>query len=131
MIYAAAAGSEAFSTLLKNTARRLQPAPMAPWKMLLYLDEISPGNHLAYKHARKTWGVYWSILEFGAAALSEEELWFEVALLRTDIVKHIQGGVGALIKAILAKGFFDQEGYDMGRTGVQLQLYDGPPCFSS
>ena len=64
--------SRALSALMSETAGRLQPTPAEPWRILLYLDEISPGNQLAYKHRRKTWGIYWSILEFGAAALSDE-----------------------------------------------------------
>ena len=65
--------SRALSALMSETAGRLQPTPAEPWRILLYLDEISPGNQLAYKHRRKTWGIYWSILEFGAAALSDED----------------------------------------------------------
>ena len=39
-----------------------------PWRVVLYADEVSPGNPLGYVGARKTWAFYWSGLEFGQAA---------------------------------------------------------------
>ena len=45
-----------------------------PWSLILYADEILPGNQLAYKNKRKMWGIYWTILNLGSAALSDEEL---------------------------------------------------------
>ena len=44
-----------------------------PWRVVLYADEVCPGNPLGYVGARKTWAVYWSVLEFGQAALSSED----------------------------------------------------------
>lgn len=45
-----------------------------PWSLVLYTDEILPGNQLGYKSARKMWGFYWSIMEMGMHALSDEAL---------------------------------------------------------
>ena len=47
------------------TSRRLH--------VILYADEVTPGNNLAHKHARKTWAWYWSVQEFGPAALASED----------------------------------------------------------
>jgi hypothetical protein len=44
----------------------------APWKLVLYGDEITPGNQLSYKGDRKFWGFYWTVTQFGSAALSDE-----------------------------------------------------------
>ena len=41
--------------------------------LILYADEVTPGNNLAHKHARKTWAWYWSVQEFGPAALASED----------------------------------------------------------
>ena len=53
--------------LLERALR--QPGPL---HVVLYADEVSPGNQLAHKQARKTWAWYWSVLEFGPAALASE-----------------------------------------------------------
>ena len=41
--------------------------------LILYADEVTPGNNLAHKHARKTWAWYWSVQEFGPSALASED----------------------------------------------------------
>lgn len=73
MLHHCCANSAALSKLVMNTAAARPPTLTNPWHIVIYADEILPGNQLAYKHNRKFWGVYWSILEFGAAALSDED----------------------------------------------------------
>ena len=58
---------------LRGLLRRACASP-PPWHLVVYSDEVSPGNPLGYVGARKTWAVYWSILEFGQAALSSEDV---------------------------------------------------------
>ncbi len=41
--------------------------------LVLYSDEIGPGNQIAYKQARKTWTVYWAIRECGPESLMHED----------------------------------------------------------
>ena len=50
--------SRALSALMSETAGRLQPTPAEPWRILLYLDEISPGNQLAYTNIVVRPGTY-------------------------------------------------------------------------
>ena len=59
----------AFAPLLDRASKHAQP-----WNIILYADEVLPGNQLAHKHARKTWCWYWTVAEFGPAALSSEEM---------------------------------------------------------
>ena len=47
--------------------------PVAPLHVILYADEVTPGNQLAAKTARKTWAFYLTIQEFGQAALANED----------------------------------------------------------
>ena len=63
------------SAVMSKLVSQLPPSsPDAPLSMIFYTDEISPGNQLSYKNKRKTWGLYWSIFELGAAALSCEDI---------------------------------------------------------
>ena len=39
----------------------------------MYADEIVPGNIVAYRQSRKMWCIYWTFLEFGPSALSNED----------------------------------------------------------
>lgn len=67
MLHAACVASKSLSELV-DAASACQP-----WRLILYADEILPGNQLAYKSARKMWCVYWSVLDWGAAALANED----------------------------------------------------------
>ena len=71
-LYQACAISEDLSELVKRVHARKPSSIAAPWRLLLYWDEITPGNQLAYKSSKKFWAFYWSILEFGSAALADE-----------------------------------------------------------
>ena len=64
--------SAAFSAMLQRMHAAKPSSLEEPWKLVLYCDEVLPGNQLGYKSARKFWAFYWSILEFGSATLSNE-----------------------------------------------------------
>jgi hypothetical protein len=60
---------------LLASAMAAKPCTVAePWSLVLYTDEILPGNQLGYKGARKMWGFYWHIMELGPLHLSDEVL---------------------------------------------------------
>ena len=69
MLYHVSLVSASFSAIVLRTAQHTPPTLTEPWHIILYTDEILPGNQLAYKSRRKMWAVYWSVLEFGAAIL--------------------------------------------------------------
>ena len=70
LIYHLCMHSACFSGLMRELPRS---SPVAPLNLVIYADEVLPGNPLAVTQERKLWCFYWSILEFGAAALSDEE----------------------------------------------------------
>ena len=53
-----------------------------------------------------------------------EEVWFECSLVRNSIVKTIDGDMSAVVRAILKKLFFNTEGHDMSKSGIQLECHD-------
>jgi hypothetical protein len=55
--------------LLRDTHERTPSSFERPWRVILYADEVDPGNVLAHRHMRKVWSFYMSVLEFGAFAL--------------------------------------------------------------
>lgn len=64
--------SSQLSALLKRNHDATPSTIEKPWRLLLYCDEVLPGNQLAYKSERKFWAFYWSLLELGPAALADE-----------------------------------------------------------
>ena len=124
MLYYMCTKSADLSALVRSTYTQKVPTVADPWHLIIYSDEILPGNQLAYKNDRKMWGVYWSILEFGSAALADEEAWFEFCMCRRNIVKTMRGELSGLF-AVILKTFFDPAGHHMARSGIMLKLADG------
>ena len=62
-----------FARRVEAAYARKPPSLQAPWTIIVYGDEILPGNALAHKTNRKCWGIYWSLLELGPATLTNED----------------------------------------------------------
>ena len=76
MLYAALDKSANMRALFQD---RLVVYPCSlerPWSLILYSDEVTPGNVLSTSNKRKLQCVYYSFAELGPAALSHEECWF-------------------------------------------------------
>jgi hypothetical protein len=72
ILYHSCLSSKPMSDLIRRLAAASPPSIHAPWNIILYTDEVLPGNQLAYRSSRKMWAIYWSVLEFGSAVLSDE-----------------------------------------------------------
>ena len=72
-LWHAVRSSSALSNLITHTASASPPTRARPWRIVLYFDEVAPGNQLAYANTRKLWCAYWSFLEFGASSLGKED----------------------------------------------------------
>ena len=84
ILYKACKDSHAMASLVRSVVASRMPSVAEPLSIILYADEISPGNQLAYKSARKVWAVYWTILEFGSAVHSDEELPVHLCVARNS-----------------------------------------------
>ena len=62
-----------------------------PWSIVVYNDEIAPGDQLQHHNSRKTQAFYYNFFEFGADALSSKFLWFTLSAARSDDVSEIEG----------------------------------------
>lgn len=70
-----AATQPGFAPLLQRALRNCTTAAngVNDFDVCVYSDEIGPGNQVAYKQARKTWSMYWSIRQFGPESLMNED----------------------------------------------------------
>ena len=68
-------------------------AVQAVLSLVLYADEVTPGNPLAPDNQRKYWAIYVSIVEFGSDVLSNPLVWLPIAVIRSAVVKKVKGGL--------------------------------------
>jgi len=66
------------------------------WRLVLYGDEITPGNVLAHGNLRKCWALYWNMIEMGSDMLSNEYTWIPIVIVRSSIVKLVAGGISQI-----------------------------------
>ena len=85
MLYHCCSTSNAMSALVKRVHEKKPGTLSTPWNMILYTDEITPGNQLGYKSQRKLWAIYWSVLEWGPEALSDEDRHQHASQLPHDV----------------------------------------------
>ena len=89
-----------------------------PLRVILYCDEILPGDQLKVTNMRKMVGWYWSVANF-QSRLGCEQLWFHCCILRSAHVKKVLGQYSQIFKAVV--NLFLTPPYD-GRLGVPLPL---------
>ena len=68
-LYRAFSLGGSFSKMLSIRIALFPPSPEAPWRLILYSDEVVPGNPLAHDNRRKVWVIYFSFIEFGPTLL--------------------------------------------------------------
>lgn len=107
--------SAPFAALLGETHMRHQ----AQWHVVLYTDEITPGNVLRPDNARKIWAFYFSFREFGASILCKEEAWIPLAVLRSTVAKNVKGQLSCATRHLLRRLFAEDDGLS---TGVILNV---------
>ena len=116
--------SELFANCLVRTVAKVPNNLRDPWNLLVYTDEVTLGNQLAYRNARKFHTVAFSVVEFGPDILCHEQAWFTWTIVESTIVNEFQGGLAALFNAVL-KSFFDPESHDIRSAGIRLVTPDG------
>ena len=86
------------------------------WDIIVYLDEVSPGNQLKSDNRRKLWCVYYSFGQF-REHLSKELAWFVLCTVRAELVQQLKGGVSELIRQCL---WSFHAGHGDFSNGIQL-----------
>ena len=123
MLYELTQSSQSFSAMLERAYDKHGSTVQRPWGLILYNDEITPGNQLRQQNPRKFEGFYWTLAEFGMENLCDEEAWLECLILQSSIRKRNAGGLSAVTAAVI-KAFFTGE-HDMRLAGITLVLFNG------
>ena len=104
MLWKAASAGQV-STFLQRKLAEVPPSPDQPWNLVVYTDEVTPGDPLATLNKRKFHAMYWSFMELGLAALSREEAWFTITCEYSVLVNQLHSGLSQVVAACL-KVFF-------------------------
>ena len=70
------------------------------YRLIMYYDEVTPGNLLRLDNARKFWAVYCSCLDFGEA-LQQSDAWLPIGMLRTAQSKLLAGNFAAAFAGLI------------------------------
>lgn len=119
MLWHVVATCDGFSNVLKQLVEDRRPTPDTPFTLVLYCDEVTPGNQLKRDNRRKVQAVYWSILELGPKLLSNEVSWFFLTLVRTSTIELLADGMSQLAKEC-CKSFYAADS-DFA-NGIQLRF---------
>ena len=94
-------------------------ASIDPLNMIMYWDELVPGNVIKPDNLRKCAAFYYSFKEFGNA-LRTEAAWFPLAILRHSVIQTIVGGISTVWREILRHLFCART--SLISVGVVLRL---------
>lgn len=90
-----------------------------PWRLVVYGDELVPGNVLRLDNKRKFFAVYVTVRELGPTYLKHESMWLTVAIIRTSVAKTIPGGFSHCMRLLFRRWFIVDR---LGEDGVLLDL---------
>ena len=85
-----------------------------PLRIVVYGDEMTPGNPLRPDQGREAWQWSFSILEFPNHVLHSHAGWIHLTTLRTSVLHDLAGGVPMLAKSILHMLFFGTHNFRDG-----------------
>lgn len=101
-----------------NFFKALCPGSHTHRRLVLYIDEIRPGNPLRPDKCRQTQCVYWTFADLPDQLLVQSDTWFLAATARSTLVDKIPGKVSGFMRCLLNL-FFAETGHNMTR-GVTL-----------
>ena len=84
--------------------------PQTPWKCIVGFDEFTPGSRNRPMNHRKVMVVNMSFAELGDEVLDCDDSWLTPIVVRTTLLKHVQGGWSAMAKEFFRLLLFADEG---------------------
>ena len=95
------------------------------FRIMLYIDEVCPGNPMRPSKSRKTQALYWTIVDMPGHLLVQSSMWFFFTVLRSAVCDDIEGKVSSIIRHAL-HSFFPETGLGF-TSGVVIS--HGPRSF--
>ena len=116
-LYHLTAVSDSFATMMADSMSGTRPM-----KLIMYIDELTPGNPLRPDKGRTTQSVYWCFADWPQWVLQRADAWLLFTTVRSSVVSQLPGGVSNLMRKIL-NIFFPASGdsFTRGVTFVRRQ----------
>ena len=93
---------------------------LEPYSLLVYGDELVPGNPLALEQKRKTFGCQAAIKDFGADYIQMSSSWMPLFCVRHSIAAHsVPGGTSYIFRQYLRHLFLTER---IGEKGITVAL---------
>ena len=94
--------STAMRGLLRGIWQRDPITPVAPLNLVIYSDEIVPGNVLRLDHSRKLFLLFWSIKELAPTILKSTDARVPMLDIRATTLKKVIGGISKCVRLFFA-----------------------------
>ena len=107
-----------FAGFLEGCHRTCPSSLANPWRIVIYADEVVPGNPLKATNMRKVWGIYYGICETGHKCLQSEYGWHTLCILRRSRLKNL--GLSVLCEKLFHA--FDDLSYGQRFPGMSSLL---------
>ena len=117
----------AFGSFFRYRLGKKPCTPNTPWHLVLYTDEVLPGNVLAPLTLRKSQAIYWTFLELGAEALCREDMWFCITAKRSTSIHDIEGSMAKIVGCLIKCFFSEENSLHPDDGGVTLIDFNGEP----
>ena len=85
-----------------------------PFKLVIYIDEVCPGNPLRPEKSRTTQAIYWTFADLPANILVQSGMWLLFSIVRSSIVSEIPGKVSGLMRKVL-RAFLPETGPSLSK----------------
>ena len=105
--------SKGFSELMTATLGSAQ----GPLRIVLYIDEVNPGNPLRPDKGRSTQSIYWCFADWPQWALQRAGVWLLFGVVRSSLVSELQAGESGLMRHVM-KIFFAEHGHSFSRGSL-------------
>ena len=107
--------SSAFAEMMRDCVN-----PGRPVRVVIYVDEICPGNPLRPEKSRTLQAIYWALADWPQWVLQRTSAWPTFGTIRSTVVSKFPGQLPQLMKMVL-KTFFPEHG-DSFASGVTIHL---------
>ena len=104
-----------FAQLMSDT---VAAAPSAPLRIIVYIDEICPGNPLRPEKSRTLQCIYWAFIEWPQHVLQRMDTWPIFGVLRSKVASQLPGGISGLMIHVLRVFFSGDQSFFNGVTVV-------------
>ena len=109
LIYYLSTLGSAFGNLMEACSRG-----GLPMRLIIYIDELCPGNPLRPEKSRTLQAIYWAFADWPQHVLQRTAAWPVFGTIRSTLVEKLPGGVAGFLKRVMLT-FFAEVGHNMSR----------------